>query len=56
MDTDVQETGSATTALAPERGRALGSDPHAFASLYIRHRTSFTSHARRYLRDPRDAD
>jgi RNA polymerase sigma-70 factor (ECF subfamily) len=34
----------------------LGSDPHAFAGLYIRHRSSFTSHARRYLRDPRDAD
>jgi hypothetical protein len=46
----------ARTALAPEPSRVLGSDPHAFAGLYIRHRSSFTSHARRYLRDPRDAD
>ena len=36
--------------------RALQSDPHDFAGLYIRHRSSFTSHARRYLRDQRDAD
>lgn len=32
------------------------SDPHDFAGLYIRHRWSFTLHARRYLHDPRDAD
>jgi len=36
--------------------RALHSDPHDFAGLYIRHRTAFTLHARRYLRDARDAD
>ncbi|MCW2681290.1 MAG: polymerase subunit sigma-24, partial [Frankiales bacterium] len=34
----------------------LNSDPHDFAGLYIRHRASFTLHARRYLRDARDAD
>ncbi len=27
-----------------------------FAGMYIRHRASFVLHARRYLRDPRDAD
>ena len=52
----MQDDRGAGTALAPEPSRVLGSDPHAFAGLYIRHRTSFTSHARRYLRDPRDAD
>jgi RNA polymerase sigma-70 factor (ECF subfamily) len=36
--------------------RVLHSDPHDFAGLYIRHRSSFTLHARRYLRDGRDAD
>ncbi len=36
--------------------RVLHSDPHDFAGLYIRHRASFTLHARRYLRDARDAD
>lgn len=36
--------------------RALGADPHDFASLYIRHRSSFAAHARRFLRDPRDVD
>jgi RNA polymerase sigma factor (sigma-70 family) len=36
--------------------RILHSDPHDFAGLYIRHRASFTLHARRYLRDARDAD
>jgi RNA polymerase sigma factor (sigma-70 family) len=36
--------------------RLLHSDPHDFAGLYIRHRSSFTLHARRYLHDPRDAD
>jgi RNA polymerase sigma factor (sigma-70 family) len=49
------DTGS-RTALAPAVTAVLGSDPHDFAGLYIRHRASFTSHARRYLRDPRDAD
>jgi RNA polymerase sigma-70 factor (ECF subfamily) len=36
--------------------RALGADPHDFAGLYIRHRSSFAMHARRFLRDPRDVD
>ena len=40
----------------PAPARALHSDPHDFAGLYIRHRASFTLHARRYLRDARDAD
>ena len=45
------------TRLAPTTAeRALQSDPHDFAGLYIRHRSSFTSHARRYLRDQRDAE
>jgi len=52
----VQDDGGAGTAVAPAPGRVAASDPHAFAGLYIRHRSSFTSHARRYLRDPRDAD
>ena len=34
-----------------EASRALHSDPHDFAGLYIRHRTAFTLLARRYLRD-----
>ncbi|MCA1823830.1 MAG: hypothetical protein LC640_06130 [Frankia sp.] len=36
--------------------RALGSDPHDFASLYMRHRQSFGFLARRFLHDPRDVD
>jgi RNA polymerase sigma factor (sigma-70 family) len=52
----VQDEAGARTALAAAPGPVLGSDPHDFAGLYIRHRTSFISHARRYLRDPRDAD
>ena len=45
------------TQLAPTTAqRALQSDPHDFAGLYIRHRSSFTLHARRYLRDQRDAE
>jgi RNA polymerase sigma-70 factor (ECF subfamily) len=54
----VQENAGVQTALAPASAAApgLGSDPHDFAGLYIRHRASFTSHARRYLRDGRDAD
>lgn len=46
-----QDTGS-----SPVPDRVLHSDPHDFAGLYIRHRASFTLHARRYLRDGRDAD
>ncbi|MCW2778084.1 MAG: polymerase subunit sigma-24 [Frankiales bacterium] len=36
--------------------RVLGADPHDFAGLYLRHRSSFALHARRFLRDPRDVD
>jgi RNA polymerase sigma factor (sigma-70 family) len=39
---------------APDR--TVGADPHDFAGLYIRHRSSFAAHARRFLRDPRDVD
>ena len=46
----------ADAALLAEPSRALHSDPHDFAGLYIRHRTAFTLLARRYLRDARDAD
>jgi RNA polymerase sigma factor (sigma-70 family) len=42
--------------MAPPAGRTLHSDPHDFAGLYVRHHWSFTLHARRYLRDQRDAD
>ena len=53
------DTGNATEllaapALAP--ATALGSDPHDLAGLYLRHRASFTLHARRYMKDQRDAD
>jgi RNA polymerase sigma factor (sigma-70 family) len=40
----------------PLRDGRLHSDPHDFAGLYIRHRTSFALHARRFLRDSRDVD
>ena len=43
-------------ALAADPNRMLGADPHDFAGLYIRHRSSFASHARRFLRDSRDVD
>ena len=43
-----------TSPLDPNR--VLGADPHDFAGLYLRHRTSFGLHARRFLRDPRDVD
>ena len=46
----------AVEAGVPAADRVLHSDPHDFAGLYIRHRASFTLHARRYLRDARDAD
>jgi RNA polymerase sigma factor (sigma-70 family) len=36
--------------------RPVGADPRDFASLYIRHRSSFALHARRFLNDPRDVD
>src|SRR4051794_29382048 len=37
-------------------GRPLQGDSRDFASLYIRHRSSFALHARRFLNDPRDVD
>lgn len=36
--------------------RALHADPHDFAGLYIRHRSSLVLHARRYLSNTQDAD
>ena len=36
--------------------RPVGRDPHDFSSLYVRHRSSFVAHARRYLHDQRDID
>ena len=42
--------------LPADPNRTLGADPHDFAGLYIRHRSSFANHARRFLRDPRDVD
>ena len=36
--------------------RPVGRDPHDFSSLYVRHRSSFVAHARRYLSDQRDID
>ncbi|MBC7373080.1 MAG: RNA polymerase sigma factor [Frankiales bacterium] len=54
---DLVDVELADLALPPSVAeRVLHSDPHDFAGLYIRHRSSFTLHARRYLRDQRDAD
>ena len=50
------EVGTTALPAAPDDVRVLHSDPHDFAGLYIRHRASFTLHARHYLRDERDAD
>jgi RNA polymerase sigma-70 factor (ECF subfamily) len=36
--------------------RRVGADPREFASLYMRHRTSFGLHARRFLHDSRDVE
>ena len=44
------------SASLPAPDRVVNADPHDFAGLYMRHRASFTLHARRYLRDGRDAD
>ena len=54
----MQDDGTVDTDLVgvPAADKLLNSDPHDFAGLYIRHRASFTLHARRYLRDARDAD
>ncbi|MDP9435239.1 MAG: RNA polymerase sigma factor, partial [Actinomycetota bacterium] len=42
--------------LGVEPPRVVGADSHDFASLYTRHRSSFSAHARRFLRDQRDVD
>jgi RNA polymerase sigma-70 factor (ECF subfamily) len=55
LEVDLSSVEAALAAAAPVE-RRLHSDPHDFAGLYIRHRSSFTLHARRYLRDGRDAD
>ena len=49
------DIGSVTQDLG-QRLQPRASDPHDFAGLYLRHRSSFTLHARRYLKDQRDAD
>ncbi|MCA1711673.1 MAG: sigma-70 family RNA polymerase sigma factor [Actinobacteria bacterium] len=54
--TAVEDAMSGVPAQVPDPNRALGADPHDFAGLYIRHRSSFAAHARRFLRDPRDVD
>jgi RNA polymerase sigma-70 factor (ECF subfamily) len=58
LDAGGPDASTVDTALSAAAGadRVLHSDPHDFAGLYIRHRWSFTLHARRYLRDGRDAD
>jgi RNA polymerase sigma factor (sigma-70 family) len=40
----------------PSVPRLIGSDPHDFAGLFMRHRWSFALHARRFLSDQRDID
>ncbi|GAC1442332.1 MAG: hypothetical protein NVSMB55_12720 [Mycobacteriales bacterium] len=52
----VEDALSGPTTAVVDINRSLGADPHDFAGLYIRHRSSFASHARRVLRDPRDVD
>ena len=56
IGSDVQNHKGNVTELVRAPAEALRSDPHDFAGLYLRHRSSFTLHARRYLKDPRDAD
>ena len=52
----MHDDGADGASLTAAPDRVLHSDPHDFAGLYIRHRASFTLHARHYLRDARDAD
>jgi RNA polymerase sigma factor (sigma-70 family) len=52
----VEDAMSGTPGLLDDPERMVGADPHDFAGLYIRHRSSFAMHARRFLRDPRDVD
>ncbi len=56
MTDGAQDTGARAFGPVPVAPRVLHSDPHDFAGLYVRHRTSFTLHARRYLNDRRDAE
>ncbi len=53
---EVEDALSGTVTPTPDPNRVLGADPHDFASLYIRHRSSFGNQARRFLRDQRDVD
>ena len=41
---------------AADASRRLGSDPHDFAGLFIKHKWSFQLHARRFLSDRRDIE
>jgi RNA polymerase sigma factor (sigma-70 family) len=52
----VEDAISGDELVLADPNRTLGADPHDFAGLYIRHRSSFAMHARRFLRDPRDVD
>jgi RNA polymerase sigma-70 factor (ECF subfamily) len=54
--TAVEDAMSGPATPVDDPDRLVGADPHDFAGLYIRHRSSFANHARRFLRDPRDVD
>jgi RNA polymerase sigma factor (sigma-70 family) len=54
--TAVEDALSGGSDVTADPHRTVGADPHDFAGLYIRHRSSFAAHARRFLRDPRDVD
>jgi RNA polymerase sigma factor (sigma-70 family) len=54
--TAVEDAMSGPETVLDDPQRVVGADPHDFAGLYIRHRSSFANHARRFLRDPRDVD
>ena len=56
MDDSTGAGGVIATPSTLPADRVLHSDPHDFAGLYIRHRSSLVLHARRYVNDPRDAD
>ena len=53
---EVEDALSGPSTVTPDPNRVLGADPHDFAGLYIRHRSSFGNQARRFLRDQRDVD
>jgi RNA polymerase sigma-70 factor (ECF subfamily) len=52
----VEEAVAGNADSATGDNRPVGADPHDFAGLYIRHRSSFALHARRFLNDPRDVE